>query len=72
MIFLKKISSPRAKKILSAKNFFVESQSVDSRRILIFTLAKEIFAESTRLSSRQRILLSAKSRFPVVNPTYSP
>jgi hypothetical protein len=37
-----------------------------SPRILFFTLTKEIFAESTRLSSRRRILLSAKTRFPVV------
>jgi hypothetical protein len=33
---------------------------------IFFTLAKEVFAESLRLSSHRRILLSVKTRFPVV------
>jgi hypothetical protein len=62
-------------------NFFAESIFFCSRRRnssprvfffaenIFFTLAKEIFAdaESLRLSSHRRILLSAKTRFPVVH-----
>jgi hypothetical protein len=47
---------------LSVKKFFAESFILC--REYYFSLAKEIFAESKRLSSRRRILLSAKPRFP--------
>jgi hypothetical protein len=50
--------------LLSAKKFFAES--------FFFAENKEIFAESSRLSSHRRLLLSVKTRLPVVTTKWMP
>jgi hypothetical protein len=50
---------------LSVKNS--SPRVFSSTRIIFFTLGEELFAESPRFGSHQRVLLSAKALFPVVN-----
>jgi hypothetical protein len=59
-----KITSSRARKKLSAKNFFTESFFFAEN--YFFTLGEELSAKSPGVGSRQRLLLSAKALFPVV------
>jgi hypothetical protein len=42
------------------------AESFIIHREFVFTLGEVVFAESTILSSRRRILLSEKPRFPIV------
>jgi hypothetical protein len=71
-MILKKKNFAASKENTLGEEFFPLSEEIlrrefySSPRILFFTLTKEIFVESTRLSSCRRILLSVKSRFPVV------
>jgi hypothetical protein len=50
------------------EEFFTESFSL--RQEFFLTLGEELFAESPRGGSRQRKLLTAKGRFPVVELGY--
>jgi hypothetical protein len=65
------------------KNFFAESffslgeeylhlEFFSSPRIIFFTLSEELFAESSRFDSHQRVFLSVKTPFPVVFSVTAP
>jgi hypothetical protein len=45
---------------------FLHREFFSSPRIIFFTLDEELFAESSRFGSHQRVFLLAKTPFPVV------
>jgi hypothetical protein len=57
-------SSPRVFFALGEE--YLHREFFSSPRIIIFTLGEELFAESSRFGSHQRVFLSAKAPSPVV------